>query len=55
MYYPYKLLIHIRQGKGMYKWIAENISGNYWPHDGQSDVVWFELEEDAVAFKLRWI
>ncbi len=38
----------------MYDWLDENIEGYYIKHREFCDVYMFELEEDAVAFKLRW-
>lgn len=37
-------------------WLVENASGLWMDHIRQPEyLVGFELEEDAVAFKLRWV
>ena len=38
----------------MYDWLKENIEGYYKRHDTYCDSYEFELEEDAMVFKLRW-
>ena len=39
----------------MEDWMEENIKGTYRRHIRYCDAYEFELEEDAVAFKLRWL
>lgn len=35
------------------EWIFENTRGRFWP-DGFFSVVFFEFDDDATKFKLRW-
>ena len=47
---------------GSYNWLKENVGkpqqdwrANYDPVDPNYALFWFKREEDAVAFKLRWM
>lgn len=57
--FPHRIKIE-RQNEGFYlginEWIEKNIRGTWTDiHNSRGYFVEFELEEDAVAFKLRWI
>lgn len=57
--FPHCVKVEIREGVDfpeLNEWIEENIKGTW--ADGNTNrgyFMAFELEEDAVAFKLRWI
>ena len=38
----------------MYEWLKENMEGYYRRHDQFCDAYEFDLDTDAMAFKLRW-
>lgn len=43
---------------GMGNWLHDNIGEDdwdAWPKEYPDELFWFKYEEDAMAFKLRWL
>ena len=51
----YKLKIHISLDFEIVDWLFEDIDGKWDYSSGSNSCVYLECEEDAVAFKLRWL
>ncbi len=53
----YLYMVELPSYYGIIEWLKENILGGYWIDEPLqwSFEIYFELEKDAVAFKLRWL
>lgn len=54
IYLPYIVCIKKQSAFKVDKWIIENLNG-LWYNPSFTMIYHFELEEDAIAFKLRWL
>lgn len=52
----YSYMVETPSYNGIIEWLKENILGGYWVDEPMQwgFEIYFECEEDAMAFKLKW-